>query len=103
MKALSDTPDGRDIDLIHTTAVHDPQALGLLAQDAAAARVRLHVLWDERDGRLDAARLTQLVPDWRDADLWFCGPAGFGQALKEGLASLGLPPARFHQELFEMR
>jgi predicted ferric reductase len=103
MKGLAQTPDGRTIDLIHTTAVHDAQALGLLAQDAAAAGVRLQVLWDERDGRLDAARLTQLVPDWRDADLWFCGPAGFGQALKRDLAALGQAPGRFHQELFEMR
>lgn len=103
MKALAVAPDGRQVDLIHTTAVHDAHALSLLEHDAAAAGVRLHVLWDERDGRLDAVRLTQLVPDWRDADLWFCGPAGFGQALKQGLGALGLLPARFHQELFEMR
>lgn len=103
MKALAVASDGRQVDLIHTTAVHDAHALSLLEHDAAAAGVRLHVLWDERDGLLDAARLTQLVPDWRDADLWFCGPAGFGQALKKGLGALGLLPVRFHQELFEMR
>lgn len=103
MKALAVAADGRQVDLIHTTAVHDAHALSLLEHDAAAAGVRLHVLWDERDGLLDAARLTQLVPDWRDADLWFCGPAGFGQALKKGLGALGLLPVRFHQELFEMR
>jgi predicted ferric reductase len=103
MKALALASDGRQVDLFHTTAVHDADALSLLERDAAAAGVRLHVLWDERDGRLDATRLTQLVPDWRDADLWFCGPAAFGQALKKDLAALGLLPARFHQELFEMR
>ena len=48
-------------------------------------------------------RIRQTVPDWRDADVWFCGPAGFGQALKRDLTALGLPGARFHQELFEMR
>ena len=65
--------------------------------------MRLHLLWDERDGRLDAERIAETVPEWRDADVWFCGPAGFGRALREGLAALGLPKARFHQEIFEMR
>ena len=70
---------------------------------AGAAGVALHVLWDERDGRLDAARLASAVPDWRDADVWFCGPAPFGRALRHDLEAMGLPAGRFHQELFEMR
>ena len=103
LKALARQGDGKAIDLFHTTAVYDAEAISLLERDAQAANVRLHVLWDERDGRLDAERIRQTVPDWRDADVWFCGPAGFGQALKRDLTALGLPGARFHQELFEMR
>ncbi len=103
LQALAQTPDGKAIDLFHTTAVYDPEAIGLLERDAQAANVPLHVLWGERDGRLDAERVCQTVPDWRDADIWFCGPAGFGQALKRDLTAMGLPEARFHQELFEMR
>ncbi|HRZ53475.1 MAG TPA: ferredoxin reductase family protein, partial [Candidatus Contendobacter sp.] len=103
LKALTETPDGKAIDLFHTTAVYDPEAIGLLERDAQAANVRLHVLWDERDGRLDAERICKTVPDWRDADVWFCGPAGFGQALKQDLTARGLPEARFHQELFALR
>jgi predicted ferric reductase len=103
MKILATAPDGKTIDLFHTTAVYDPHAIGLMERDAAAAGVHLHVLWDERDGRLDAARITAQVPDWQAADVWFCGPAAFGQTLKKDLMALGLPEARFHQELFEMR
>lgn len=103
LKTLARQGDGRAIDLFHTTAVYDPEAISLLERDAQAANIRLHVLWDERDGWLDAERIRQTVPDWRDADVWFCGPAGFGQALKRDLTALGLPGARFHQELFEMR
>jgi predicted ferric reductase len=103
MKALAQTPDGRSIDLFHSTAVYDAHAISLLERDAAAAGVRLQVLWDERDGRLDAARLMAAVPQWREADVWFCGPSGFGQALRQGLLAQGLAPERFHQELFEMR
>ena len=103
LKTLARQGDGRAIDLFHTTAVYDPEAISLLERDAQAANIRLHVLWDERDGWLNAERIRQTVPDWRDADVWFCGPAGFGQALKRDLTALGLPGARFHQELFEMR
>ena len=103
MKALAQQADGREIDLFHTTAVYDPHAIGLLERDAREAGVGLHVLWDERDGLLNAQRIAQAVPQWRDADVWFCGPAGFGQALEQGLQALGLPAERLHRELFQMR
>lgn len=103
MRALAEHSDGKTIDLFHTTAVLDPQAMALLQADAEAAGVRLHVLHDSRDGVLTAARLVAQVPGWQEADVWFCGPTGFGHALRAGLADLGLPAGRFHQELFEMR
>ncbi len=103
MKALAGTPDGKTIDLFHPTAVYDEHAIGLISRDADAAGVRLHVLWSERDGLLNAARIADQVPDWRDADVWFCGPAPFGQSLKTELVAQGLPASRFHQELFQMR
>ncbi len=103
MKALAKAPDGKAIDLFHTTAVWDPHVMELLAKDASDARVALHALWDERDGLLTAQRITRQVPDWRDADVWFCGPSAFSHALKKDLMAMGLSAARFHQELFEMR
>lgn len=49
----------------------DEHAIGSMARDAEAAGVHLHVLWSQRDGQLNAARLTELAPGWRDADIWF--------------------------------
>lgn len=103
LQALAGHPDGRTIDLFHTTAVYDPRAIDRLTAAAEAATVRLHVLWDARDGHLDADRLTAAVPDWRNADVWFCGPVRFGTALRQALTALGLAPGRFHQELFTLR
>jgi len=103
MKALADAPDARTVDLFHTTAVYDDHVVQRLEQDAQDAGVNLHVLWDERDGRLDAHTLARKVPDWKNADIWFCGPARFGQALRSKLLAMGLDGRRFHQELFEMR
>ena len=103
MKTLARAPDGKTIDLFHATAEYDADAIGLLERDAQAAGVHLHVLWDARDGLLDAQRIAAAVPQWREADVWFCGPAAFGQALRRDLLALGLPAAQFHQELFQMR
>ena len=103
MKALAHTPDERTVDLFHTTAAYDPHAIGLMTQDAQDAGVRLHVLWDQRDGRLDANHIVAKVPDWKNADVWFCGPAKFGQSLRQTLMAMGMDGRSFHQELFEMR
>ena len=93
----------RPIDLFHTTADHDPVALDKLRVDAQAAGVRLHLFVDAQDGRLDGERLRALVPEWRNASVWFCGPIPFASALRADLAAHGLPTQAFHQELFQMR
>ncbi|MEY3253524.1 MAG: hypothetical protein RL227_2497 [Pseudomonadota bacterium] len=103
LQQLALQPDGKAIDLFHTTTMVDEAAFVRLRRAAGAARVQLHLMVDAVDGRLTAERLCAAVADWRRADVWFCGPAGFGQALRRGLLARGLPARDFHQELFEMR
>ncbi|MGJ5140325.1 ferredoxin reductase family protein [Bradyrhizobium oligotrophicum] len=92
------------VDLFHTTADVDEEALGKLAADARSANVRLHVLIDARDGRLTGDRVRRAVPDWRNASIWFCGPTAFGEALRRDFGAQDFPiRERFHQELFAMR
>ncbi|WP_234053133.1 MULTISPECIES: ferric reductase-like transmembrane domain-containing protein [unclassified Xanthobacter] len=99
-----DWPQGQVAHLFHTTSDVDEDALARLAGDAEAANVRLHLLISGRDGRLTGARIREVVPDWREASIWFCGPAGFGSALRADFAAQGIPvEKRFHQELFDMR
>jgi predicted ferric reductase len=103
-KELPDWPSSRRIDLFHTTAEVDEEALGKLATDASGANVRLHVLIDTRHGLLTGERIREAIPEWRDASIWFCGPSGFAKALKRDFAAHGFPvDRRFHQELFAMR
>jgi len=103
MKSLAQTPDDKPVDLFHCTAVLDPSAIEKMQADADGARVNLHVTVDDRDGRLDAQRICAAVPQWLDADIWFCGPPAFGHALKQDFVARGLAASHFHQELFEMR
>ena len=106
MQALAGTrqePASTTIDLFHCVMATTPEQDARLAHDSSAAQVQLHMLVEPRDGRLNAQRLMQAVPDWRERDVWFCGPAAFGRVLRDGLVKLGFPAERFHQELFEMR
>ncbi len=91
------------VDLFHSTAEFDPTAIDKLRADAQAAGVRFHLFVDKRDGRLSGERLRALVPEWKSASVWFCGPVGFANALRSDLTAHGLPAASFHQELFQMR
>ncbi len=103
MQALAAKPDGRTIDLFDSTSSPDEGFIDKVRQAAGSAHVRLHVLVDAKDGRLDARRIARDVPDWKFASVWFCGPAGFGRALREELTARGLSRDDFHQELFAMR
>ncbi|WAC28456.1 ferric reductase-like transmembrane domain-containing protein [Ancylobacter sp. SL191] len=99
-----DWPPGQSINLFHATGDVDELALARLSEDASSANVRLHLLVSARDGRLTGARIRDAVADWREASLWFCGPADFGAALRRDFAREGFPvQKRFHQELFDMR
>ncbi|OWW04439.1 ferric reductase [Rhizobium sp. R72] len=103
-KAAPDWPDGQTADLFHSTADVDEEALAKLAADAKTAEVRLHLWIDARDGRLTGERIRAAVCEWREASIWFCGPMGFGEALKRDFAAQGFPVTpHFHQELFQMR
>jgi predicted ferric reductase len=103
MKYLAGNPGDQAIHLFHSTTELAPDALAKLTADASAANVMLHVMIDSRDGQLTGERLRDSVPGWQSASVWFCGPAGFGTALRHDLSENGLPRNAFHQELFNMR
>ena len=103
MKHLARNPGAQQIDLFHSTTDFDQTAIDKLTADAAAANVRLHVTVTAKDGRLTPQRIRETVPEWRSASVWFCGPVGFGDALRDDLTEQGLPTGNFHQELFAMR
>lgn len=103
MQALADKPDTPAVDLFYSTSTPDARFIGKVRQIAEAARVRLHVLVAGKEGRLDAEQIRRQVPNWKSGDIWFCGPARFGQTLRRDFAARGLHAEDFHQELFDLR
>lgn len=103
LQQLGRQPGRQAIDLFHVTSDVDPAAIDALTAAAKAANVRLHVTVTPKDGRLTPEQIRTIVPEWRSASLWFCGPTAFGDALHKDFRRQGLPTEHYHQELFGMR
>ena len=103
MEALAISGDHGDVDLIYSTAVPDDGFVEAVRRAAAASGVRVRLVDTARDGLVDLAKLAAWIPAWRTSDVWFCGPAAFGDGLHTAMRADGMPAHRFHRELFQMR
>ena len=103
MQQLATHNDGKVIDLFHATSTPDVRVNQGLWRLAAESKVRLHVWVAAESGRLTAAHVMRGVPEWKSADIWFCGPADFGKQLERDFRDAGLAAGDFHQELFHFR
>ncbi|WP_432078046.1 ferredoxin reductase [Streptomyces sp. YPW6] len=61
--------------------------------------LRLTEVHTDTDGKLDIARLQELVPDWAERETWACGPAGLLDAAEEHWARHDVVE-RLHTERF---
>jgi predicted ferric reductase len=75
--------------------------LETLCERLPAISLRVHDA--SRGEKLDASGLLQGGAAARRSEVWFCGPQGLAQALREGLRRPWPGRIRFHQEAFEMR
>ena len=62
--------------------------------------VEAMVVESETEGRLDAAKIKALVPDWNERTWWLCGPPAMVDAFVELAQRLGLPPEKIKSEEF---
>lgn len=53
-------------------------------------------------GRVDAALVARLAPDFRDRQVYLCGPSPMMEALITGLTAAGLPRDQLHFERFAL-
>jgi len=56
--------------------------------------------WFGHMGRIDAVRLPLLAPDFREREVFCCGPEPFMRAVREMLEAADFDMARYHQESF---
>ncbi len=56
--------------------------------------------WFGHMGRIDAVRLPLLSPDFREREVFCCGPEPFMRAVRDMLESSGFDMAHYHEESF---
>lgn len=104
LHALADAGSNRDVVLVHgVRAAADAlfaDELAALCQRLPGLRVVIH--HSSIEGRLDAAALAGIVPDWTQREALACGPDGFMNILEGMYARAGLPE-RLQTESFGRR
>ncbi|QBY04545.1 ferric reductase [Thalassotalea sp. HSM 43] len=94
------SPDTKPIDLFVCASDENARIQRKLELLAKKANVSIHWYIQEK---LSAEKIRQLVPEWHHASVWFCGPAPFGESVKNDMRKAGMKRADFHQELFQFR
>ena len=84
-------------------AASDPFVERLRGLCAELPSVRLHIHDRAAGDTLTPESLGDASGDGQRAEVWFCGPRGFGDQLKAGLARLWGRRLSFRREAFEMR
>ncbi len=112
LQALTERNDPTPVWFVHGArdAEHHPLRREVEALVDANPRATLHVSYTRPHrqnhrastasaGRIDAERLSQLIPDL-EADFYLCGPPQFLADLQSGLEARGVPQDRIHSESF---
>lgn len=103
LQAHADRRPQDHVDLIYTTKAPAEAYIARVRGLAAQAGIRFHLLVEQTDGRLTMERLEAMIPEWKEADIWFSGPAKFGEVLRDSMIAKGFDAEHFHQEMFNMR
>src|SRR5690606_18599439 len=70
-------------------------SLGFLVEERSSRES-----WFGHMGRMDAVRLPMLSPDFREREVFCCGPEPFMRAVSLTLESTGFDMAHYHEESF---
>jgi ferredoxin-NADP reductase len=98
---LHDRGDPRDVVFVHSARgprdVIFQDELRLLEQRHPSFRTALTFTrdvpadWEGPQGRVDAALLSRVAPDWMDRHIFLCGPEPFMQAVRHAVHAAGFP------------
>lgn len=93
----------QNIVLYYCCVTGDPFLADHLKDLAKAANVKLYIISEIEEGRLEGQQLRQRIANMEHCSIWFCGPDEFADELYNDLKEHGLKNKQFHRELFEIR
>ena len=93
----------KEIDVIFRASKAEDLVLRHELDELAKMRgARVHYLVGSRNEHpMSAKYISALIPAFRDADVYVCGPTPLVEAVKEAAKTVGIPKNRFHDEAFE--
>jgi ferredoxin-NADP reductase len=107
-----DLASGADIAFVHSA--RSPAdlifhgELALMAREQSGLRVTTICetdaplsTWTGYRGRIDAARLMVIAPDFREREVFVCGPGPYMAGVRAMLVEAGFDMARYHHESFD--
>ena len=104
LRALLEEFDvSKEIDVIFRASKAEDLVLRHELDELAKIRgARVHYLVGSRNEHpMSAKYISALIPAFRDADVYVCGPTPLVEAVKEAAKTVGIPKNRFHDEAFE--
>jgi ferredoxin-NADP reductase len=100
LRSMKNAANASDIVVVHSSATANDVIFGdELRTMASAGRIRLIEIHTATDGRLDIARLRELVRDIAERHTWACGPGALLDTLEQHWAAEGLAD-QLHTERF---
>ncbi|EGU41802.1 oxidoreductase [Vibrio ichthyoenteri ATCC 700023] len=91
------------VTLFYCTQVPSSEFIHELETLAREANIEFHVIDNRIVQHLTIANIKQQFGHLDDHSVWFCGPLGFGEALKAQLRNEQFDLNHFHTELFNFR
>ncbi len=100
-----DTNAAPEADLHYCTrnADQDPMVKRLRELCQGFHGINLQIHDSSKGDALSAEKLSAVGQSAAGAEVWFCGPAGLGRAIKQGLRAAPFRLARIHREEFQFR
>lgn len=107
-----DLASGADIAFVHSARspidlIFEAE-LALMAREQPGLRITTlceadapMAAWSGYRGRIDLKRLELICPDFREREVFVCGPAPYMEGVRAALAEAGFDMSRHHQESFD--
>lgn len=99
-RMLRDLGEPHDVAFVHSARTPADIVFRDELEAMATDSLRVATVCETDDGRLTLPKLTGIVPDLREREIFVCGPAGYMASVRVILAEAGVDPARCHEESF---
>lgn len=98
---LSQNKTVDNVDFFYSARGDNPYKV--LAELSSKTGVRFHYRDTSKNGRLSFDIIKEKIKDIKNTSLWFCGPAVFGDELRNNAKKYGINERDIHYDSFDMR